>query len=79
MSLKLVLKLQLADVVLELLDGTRDFMSMSQASRRILVYGCVKMLDILPHCFLKLCDDVFHLISIPRPESLRGLHELHVL
>ena len=78
-SLKLVLKLQLDDVVLELLDGTRDFMRMSQPSRRILVNGCVKMLDILPHCFLKLCDDVFHLISITRAESLRGLHELHVV
>jgi len=79
MSLKLVLKLQLADVVLQLLNGPRYFMRMSQPSRRILVNGCVKMLDILPHCFLKLSDHVFHLISITRAESLRGLHELHVL
>ena len=79
MSLKLVLKLQLADVVLQLLDGARDFMRMSQASRSILMNRSVKMLDILPHSFLKLCDDVFHLISIARAEGLRGLHELHVL
>jgi hypothetical protein len=78
-SLKLVLKLQLADVILQLLDGARDFVRMSQPSRRILVNGCVQMLDILPHSFLKLSDDVFHLISIARAESLRGLHELHVL
>ena len=64
MRLKLVLKLQLANVVLQLLDGARDFMSMNQASRRVLVNRSVKMLDILPHCLLKLCDDVFHLISI---------------
>ena len=79
MRLKLVLKLQLADVVLQLLDGARNFMRMIQASRRILVDGCVKVLDILPHCFLKLGDDVFHLIGIARAEGLRGLHELQVL
>lgn len=79
MRLKLVLKLQLADVVLQLLDGPRDFMGMIQASRSILVDGCVKMLDILPHCFLKLGDDVFHLIGIARAEGLRVLNELKVL
>ena len=79
MRLKLVLKLQLADVVLQLLNGARDFMRMIQASRSVLVDGCVKVLDILPHCFLKLGDDVFHLIGITRPEGLRGLHELKIL
>ena len=74
MRLKLVLKLQLADVVLQLLDSARDFMSMSQASRRVLVNGCVKMLDILSHRFLKLCNDIFHLVSVTRAEGLRGLH-----
>ena len=41
--------------------------------------GCVKVLDILPHCFLKLGDDVFHLIGIARAEGLRGRHERQVL
>jgi hypothetical protein len=54
-------------------------MRMIQASRSVLVDGCVKVLDILPHCFLKLGDDVFHLIGITRPEGLRGLHELKIL
>jgi len=54
-------------------------MRMIQASRRILVDGSVKVLDILPHSFLKLGDDIFHLIGIARAEGLRGLHELQVL